>query len=1045
MLNLDLKENEKEVLEYWKNKDINKQVNQKKGNKKFYFLDGPPYVTGDLHPGQMWVKTIKDIFLRYKRYRGFNVVNRAGYDVHGLPIENKIEKLLNLKTKLDIENQIGVENFVHKCRDYVDSYMGRMNNDFLRFGISLDFSNPYIPYKSEYINASWKIFKSIYQNNYVYNDNKIAAYCPHCQTPLSQGTTEIEYKDVSDPSILVAFKIDKTKKSKLNIDLNNTYLLVWTTTPWTIPSNIAIAVNPKELYVDSTILGKHYIIAKKRIDIVANLIGESVIVNAEFYGSELSGVYYVSPIEEKIEWQKELRESHKVVLDNKIVTMEEGTGLVHIAPSHGIEDFAVGKKNNLPILSILGEDARYTDKAGAYKSLSVPDEANNVIIKDLEDAGALIYHGKIIHSYPHCWRCESKLIFTLTKQWFFNIQKIKKKLIKQNKKVHWHPKEALLWQEDILKNSPDWCISRQRYWGIPIPIWVCGSCGKKKVIGSFEELAENAADTEKMKNLKDLHRPYIDEILIKCECGGDMSRILDVFDVWYDSSIAFRASLSDEEFGTLFPVDYILEGRDQLRGWFSAQMKIGLLAYNKIPFKHVGIDGMMLASDGRQMHKHLNNYVPINDIITRYSADGFRLWCSSHTPWLDLQFNEDEIKNSEKNIMTLYNIFNLFSEYSNAINYNAGVKIKKPSKKLDTQELWLVSRVETLKIAVTKALDDYRAFDAINELILFFVEDFSRFYLKSAKQRILYGSKKEAKNVMDTMLYAMNNLLIMLSPFMPFSTEKIYLGLFKMKESIFLEDWPKPNSKFINPELENDFDITKKTITALLNSREKAKIGLKYPVESATIETESDTVYNSIGKLQGIIKDYVNVNNIIIKKINGIKKEVTPLFNKIGPEFKDKAPMVAEELKKVDGNEITKNIGQSGYYSLHTELGTFQIKPEHFIITEKIQNTDAVSFKYGIASVDTTLSEELKEKYVIRDLIRKIQMTRKELNLKLSNKINLYINGIEGLGFIIDKNKDYIKKIVKAKRIEINVKENLDWKDMEVSGINIKVAIKVSD
>ncbi|HUB92674.1 MAG TPA: class I tRNA ligase family protein, partial [Candidatus Saccharimonadales bacterium] len=523
---LDLSKNEEDVLQYWKTNNILEKVRAKnKGRKSFYFLDGPPFVSGDLHPAQIWAKTLKDVAVRYKRYRGFDVVDRAGYDVHGLPVENRLEKELGVQSKKDIEQKIGVEKFVNECRAYVEKYIGRMDADYERFGVSLDFKKPYLPYKNEYIETAWMMFKAASEKGFLYSGKRTLIYCPHCETPLSQGSMEVEYKDVDDPSLYLIFKIDG-KKSNPKVELGQeTYLAVWTTTPWTLPANVAIAANPKKLYVLIKAGGKDLIIAKDRMEAFVQETGENIVVLKEFYGSELSDVYYMSPLEGKVPMQKELRRYHRVIFSESLVSMGEGTGLVHLAPGHGIDDFAVGKLNRLPVFSPVNPDATYSQEAGAYAGILVPGDANKAVLGDLEAAGAVLSRSSVRHSYPYCWRCSSKLIFLATDQWFMKIQKIKKKLVKQNEKVKWHPEEVRGWQRAVLENSPDWCISRQRYWGIPMPVWICKECKKMKIIGSLEELKANAVSSAEAGGLRDLHRPHIDKIKLKCECGSEMERI----------------------------------------------------------------------------------------------------------------------------------------------------------------------------------------------------------------------------------------------------------------------------------------------------------------------------------------------------------------------------------------------------------------------------------------------------------------------------------------------------------------------------------------
>ena len=514
---IEITSNEEKVLEYWKSHRIADRIREKNSGKKpFYFLDGPPFVSGDLHPGQIWVKTIKDVILRYKRYRGFNVHDKAGYDVHGLPIEHKIEESLGVKSKKDIEDRIGVEVFISKCREFVESLIGRMDADYYRFGMSLNFADPYIPSRFAYMETAWSLIKKVNEKGLLYKGLRPMTYCKHCGTVLAQGSLEIEYQEDTDPSVFVAFKA----KGSVEVTKGDAYLLVWTTTPWTLPANMAIAANPKELYVRVLIGGRRLILAKARMDAVVAELNESAVIEAEFYGSELEGLAYLNPLEEAVPKQASFRKYHKVIMAEELVSSSEGSGLVHMAPGHGLEDYSVGIRKKLPIFSPVGMDGKYTAEAGKYAGLDVPEEANRKVIEDLLKSGHLLSNGKVKHSYPHCWRCGTKLIYIATDQWFINIQKVKKKILSENAKVTWHPKEAMEWQANVISNSPDWTISRQRYWGIPIPIWECSSCGKYVVVGSLNELADIAVDRNQVQALKDLHKPYIDRVLARCQCGG---------------------------------------------------------------------------------------------------------------------------------------------------------------------------------------------------------------------------------------------------------------------------------------------------------------------------------------------------------------------------------------------------------------------------------------------------------------------------------------------------------------------------------------------
>lgn len=1034
----NLNANEEYVLKYWSDNKILEKARQKnKGKKPFYFLDGPPYASGDLHPGQIWVKSVKDILVRYRRMKGLDVHDRAGFDVHGLPIENKIEKLLELKSKKEIEEKVGVENFVNECRKYVDSLIPKMTADFRRFGSSLDFDSAYLAYRNEFIESAWSMLKSIHKKGLLYTEPKPMLFCPHCETVLAQGGAEVVYSDEKDPSIFVAFKIDpRASKAGISAD-RETYLVIWTTTPWTLPSNIAVAVNPKERYVIVSAKSMHLIIAKQRLDAVMSALGENAVVESEFYGSELEGIRYVSPLEEKIPKQAEFRKFHKVVMAESLVSLEEGSGLVHIAPGHGAEDYVIGKKNNLPIFSPVNMQAVYTEEAGSYSGLKVPGEANAAVLADLKVNGSLLDEGHITHSYPHCWRCNSKLILINTKQWFLNVQKLKKKLISENKKVLWHPGEAQAWFEDVLQGSPDWSIARQRYWGIPVPIWECGKCGSTHVVGSLEELSSLSLDSAKVASMQDLHRPYIDSVVLKCStCGSEMKRIKDVFDVWFDSGIAFRSSLSDDEFKNMFPADFILEGKDQLRGWFSTLLKTSVMVYGKAPYKNVVIDGMLLAEDGREMHKSWGNYIALSELLKITSADAYRLWCSNHTQWLDLQFKKAEIKEAEKKINTLYNIFNLFQDYSSAAGY-VPKRVKKPVIKEDSnlEDKWILSRLASVAAEVDSALQGYTVQRANKSLGDFLLNDLSRFYLKIAKRRIAYGTKADSRRTLDIINYIMYNVITLMTPFAPLTTEYLYLnnyaGYDRAPESISLCGWPKIPGKLMNNEIEQQFKVADSALSAILNSREKSGVKLRWPILTATIEVISPQAENDLQRMSGIMEEYANVKKIIVKRVESFSTDIRPNFSAIGPEFKEKSNAVSEALKSANAAELSDAISRSGYYELHTTAGTVRITPQHFTTIEKLTKENSVKFDYGIAYIEPKLDAGLMEEAIIREFERRVQVLRKNHGLKKADKILLHYTASPELSRIISSNSAKIRADVGAKSIDNSAGEGATEFDIE--------------
>ena len=746
---LDLNKNEEEMLDYWKKHETLKNIREKnRGRKPFYFLDGPPYVTGQLGAHHVWVETIKDLVLRYKRYRKFDVHDRAGFDVHGLPIEVKVEKKLGITSKADIEERMGIEAFINACREFAGEQAKGMISDYTRFGSSLDFEHAYVPYDHYYINAGWRIFKEMYSGGLVYKDVQGLAYCPKDETVLSAQGPEVEYSDATDPSIFVAFKVADPGKANLP---DNSYLVIWTTTPWTLPSNLAIAANPGHMYVIAKSVDKNYIVAKERLDAFVAATGADAIITAELYGRDLKGVKYFSPLEGEVPRQKGLRKYHKVLLSETFVTVTEGTGLLHVAPGHGPEDFKLGRENKMPIMSPIDDHARYTGEAGKFSGLKVPEEANKAVLEVLKANGSLLHQGSVTHSYPHCWRCESKLIYRATEQWFVNIQKIKKRMLKENAKIKWHPEAAREWFAEATENSPDWTISRQRYWGSTIPIWVCGSCGEIEVMGSSKELEDRAGLREP---LTDLHKSSIDKVTFKCKkCGGTAKRIPDIFDVWYDAGISHTASLSEGEFKRFYPADWITESRDQIRGWFAVLLRTSVAIYGKTSYKRVNIGGMIKDELGQEMHRHLGNAVSAKDLLGLVSADGFRFWCSRHPRWLELKLKKQELVEANSNIITFYNISELVKEFNSFAKIKQGKPAKPSATKLEMEERWILSRFSTLMDNTTKNLDNYFIDEAVKDLRDFMLEDFSRFYLRMAKKKISSGNRKQARTIANLVNY----------------------------------------------------------------------------------------------------------------------------------------------------------------------------------------------------------------------------------------------------------------------------------------------------
>ncbi len=927
------KEIEDKILEFWKKERIyEKAKKQREKAKKFYFLDGPPYATGFIHVGTAFNKVLKDCHIRFFRMFGFNVWDQPGYDTHGVPIENKVEQELGFKSKKDIEN-FGIENFIKKCREFATKFIDIMANQFINLGVWMDWNNPYLTLTNDYIEGAWFTFKKAFENGFLYKGKYPVHVCPHCETAVAYN--EIEYKNISDPSIYVKFKLK---------DKENEFLLIWTTTPWTLPANTGVMVKPDADYVKVKVENEILIIAKELLEIVFKKARiEKYEILEEFKGKELEGLKYEHPLKDLFEFQKNLKNAHRIVLSEQYVNLEEGTGLVHTAPGHGQEDFKVGLENDLPAISPVNMDGTFDETCGKFAGMYVKD-ADQKIIEELKRRGLLFHEEKVSHEYPFCWRCKSPLLLISVPQWFFKVTAIRDKLIEENKKINWIPKWAGQRFQNWLENLGDWPISRQRYWGIPLPIWVCEKCEKIKVIGSRDELP---------KIPKDFHKPYIDEIVLECECGGKMKRVPDVLDVWFDSGVASWASLGfprkKELFEEMWPADFILEGPDQIRGWWNSLMITSMMTFGKPPFKNVLFHGFVLDAHGLKMSKSLGNIVSADEVIEKYGRDVLRFYYLSSPPWEDYYFKWQDIEEIARTFVVIRNTFNFVKTYVD--NFQEVENLKK-------EDLWILSKLNTLIENCTNYFLDFHAYKAAKEIKNFILNDFSRWYIKIIRDRVWPEySGEDKKAAFYTLLVTTETLCKLLSPFCPFLAEQVYQEVVKKLkdglESVHLSDWPKPKKELIDKNLEEQMEIAKEIFEACSAARQKAKIKLRWPVKSILVVSKDKKVKECVENLNEILKYMCNAKSVELKE---------------------------EELK--------------GNFSSH-------------------------EFDLGKVFVNLERDKELIEEALIRELIRKIQDLRKKNGFKVREKINLSLSSDEATNELLENYEETLKKEVGAELIAI--------------------------
>ncbi|MCX6815901.1 MAG: isoleucine--tRNA ligase, partial [Candidatus Aenigmarchaeota archaeon] len=832
---------EEQIIDFWQKKKIYKKLKDRKG-KSFYFLDGPPYATGSIHLGTAWNKILKDSYIRFWRMRGFNVWDQPGYDTHGLPIENKVEKEFQIKSKTDIE-KLGIEKFIIACRNFATKYIDVMSNQFANLGVWMDWSNPYITLNNSYIEGAWHTFKIAYDKGFLYRGLYPVHVCPHCETSVAYN--EIEYAKVTDTAIYVKFPV----KGK-----QNEFLVIWTTTPWTLPANTGVMAKPDADYVKVKVDGQILIVAKDLHEALMQKIG-----TADYHivdtmkGKDLAGLEYEYPMKDLFEFQRSLKNAHRVVLSDQFVTLDTGTGLVHTAPGHGQEDFKVGIENKLPALSPVNLNGTFDHTCGELSGIFVK-AADRIIIDKLKGRGLILFEEKIIHDYPQCWRCNTPLLLISVSQWFFKVTKIRQKLLAENKKVNWQPKWAGQRFDNWLENLSDWPISRQRYWGIPLPIWICEQCKYVRVIGSTKELGHS---------VKDLHRPYIDSVTLKCKCKGTMKRIPDVLDVWFDSGLASWSSLgypaSRTLFNKLWPADLNIEGPDQIRGWWNSQLITSVITFDRAPFRNIIFHGFVLDARGIKMAKSVGNIVAPEEVVQKYGRDVLRFYLLNSPAWDDFYFKWADVEVVAKSFVVIENTFNFIKTYV--------TKIKKAT--LKPEDRWILSKMNSLIDSCTKSGESYNIHKCATETHDFLINDFSRWYIKLIRDRVWPAYNGKDKQAAFYTLYEVaKNIATLMAPITPFLAERVQQDVLKplgdKAESVHLKAWPVVNKRLVDKNLENSMLLVQEISEIVSSLRKECNIKLRWPIEKIIIETKDAKVKKSIKQLKGVLRRSTNAKVVLI-------------------------------------------------------------------------------------------------------------------------------------------------------------------------------------
>ncbi len=1041
------KEFELALLDHWnKNNTLQQLKDKTKNGPKFYFLEGPPYTSGRVHLGTAWNMALKDIILRYKRAQGYNVWDRMGYDMHGLPTEQKVMAKLNLKNKHDIE-QYGLKKFTDECEQFCIDMMHTMNKEFIRLGATLDFSNPYQPISKEFMQAEWWLIKKAHEKGRVYQGQRTMHWDAATQTAVAKH--ELEYKQITDTSIYIKFPHAKKK---------NTYFIIWTTTPWTIPLNLAIMVNPKLTYCDVEIQENNnttktttskdketWIIAKPLIHSVMNKARQDKFkIKKEYLGSELDNQPYHHPLETKPHLPKDLQKNPRlftILLSEEYVDTSAGTGLVHCAPGCGPEDYEIGHLYHIPPFNCVNEAGLF-DNFGPFTNLRAKLD-DKQFIKLIDTSNSLIAKEPYTHDYPHGERSHQPVIFRTTSQWFFKVEDLKEKMLAANKKIHWHPQAGKNAFNSWLENLRDNSITKQRYWGTPVPIWIATPTSETTntktnsktdpkpsekntdyiVIGSIQELEKLSGIT-----VTNMHIPEIDNITI-IKDGKTYKRIPDVLDVWIDAGTVSWNCLdypsNPNLFKQLFPADFILEGKDQIRGWFNLLMVASYLAFDKPAFKNVYIHGFLNDVAGIKMSKSLGNIISPDELIEKHSADVLRYYMSQTSAGEDINFSWNEAKIKDRNLQILWNIhkFLITLAKDNLIN---PLKIDKSIMHniMDLEEQYIISKLHSTIKQVTSLLEQYKIDEIIQPLEELYLE-LSRTYIQMIRDKSSLGDEEAKLLCVYTIYTVLSEFLKMFQIIAPFISEAIYLNLksaFNISEqSITHFTWPKPNETLIKQDLEQHMQSAFNIIQAGLAAREKAKLGLRWPIKEIVIATKKPEIKSAATSLQQIIKTQLNTKTItILEKLPGITYKVKPEYGKIGPKYGDLSPQIITRLTIDSPETILSHIENEKAYKFTIDNREITIIAE-MISTERSipEQYKESEIKNALVYVNTQRTPELEAEGFAREIMRNTQQLRKTSGLQKRDNINLIIKTTTTLKPQLEKFKDDIADKVGANKIEI--------------------------
>ncbi len=1033
---------EREVLNMWKEKDIiDKNFKLNKDGEYFTFYDGPPTANGKPHVGHILTRVMKDIIPRYKVMKGYKVIRKAGWDTQGLPVELEIEKKLGISGKAQIE-EYGVEKFIKDCKSSVFNYVSQWEKMTNQIGYWVDMENPYVTYHNEYIESIWWAVKQMWDKNLIYQGHKVMPYCPRCGTALSSHEVAQGYKDVNDVTCVAKFKIDENK-----------YILAWTTTPWTLPSNLALCINKNFTYVEAKIkdgieidencnmkLGESYILAK---DLCDGILGEGKYdIIKEFKGEELLGTKY----EQLLPYGK-VKGKAFVVIHGDYVSLSEGTGIVHIAPAYGEDDSFVAKQNGITFINLVDKEGKFVEEVTPWAGKNVR-KCNESIVEYLKNANKLFKSERHMHSYPHCWRCDTPLLYYPKESWFVAMTTLKDELVENNNKIHWYPDTIRTGRfGNFVENVIDWCISRDRYWGTPLPIWGC-ECGHEECIGSIKDLKEKGINVPEDI---ELHKPYIDDVHLKCpECGKEMTRVKEVMDCWFDSGSMPFAQLhypfeNKELFEKNFPAQFISEAVDQTRGWFYTLLAVSTAVFGKSAFENCIVLGHVLDKKGLKMSKSKGNVVDPFEVMEGEGADATRWhFYTSSAPWLPTRFSKEDVGETSRRFLgTLWNVYSFYVLYAEIDKINP--LQHKGFISENVMDKWIISKLNTLVKSVDEKLEAYDITGAALD-IENFTDELSNWYVRRNRSRFWANALTDDKlGAFMTLYRVLVTLCQVAAPFVPFITENMYQNLVvsldrNAKESVHLNMWPEYYVEEVDKKLEEEMELAYNLVKLGRSARNSANIKNRQPLSKMLISEKAIPEYYG-----DIIKDELNIKTVILgadlsKYVNF---NIMPNLPVLGKTYGKLIPQIKKYISSQNQMELAGKIKNGE--SIVAKLGETEIElnAENLLVT--MQGIEGFAFAgtgtLGVV-LDTTITQELKEEGYVRELISKIQNMRKDKGFEVLDRITLYVNGNKTLEDIIEKNKPEIKKETLTIEIVYNA-ERKEYTECNINGEKINIDVEL--